>query len=194
MPAINVPFKEWVSDWRSHAKMLDSEDGGRSHGAGGEHLLAITGTWREYEYEVLRVLQFNPAVDGGRKVSRIASRDFDNKVALYSHRTRDTGIARVITNKGRPAYIIEQGKQALEWAAVAEGMSIAHLSAATREGAIGLGHLPRILLMKPPQVRQVRLKELAEVMRRRIFDAEQDIAALRSELRAVEHEIEQHDK
>ena len=140
---------------------------------------------------MLQVSLFDPSVDEGRKIARITSRDFDNKVALYSHRTRDTGLARAITNKGRPRYLIEQGRDALKWAAAVEGMPVVHLLAATREGAIGLGQLQRIMQRKNPLA---RLKELAEAMHQRIFEAEQEIAAMQAELRVIERDIGRREK
>ena len=186
-----VTFKDWVNDWRSCVNDLEADGDKTRSGSAAEASLGITATWDGTNYEVMTVALFDPAVDEGRKLARVTSRDFDNKVALYSHRTRDTGLARVITNKGRPRYLIEQGGAALAWAAAVEGMSIAHLTAATREGAIGLGHLQRILPMKRPLG---RLKGLAEALRQRIFEAEQEINALQSELRVVDREIERHEK
>ena len=184
-------FKDWVNDWRSCVKVLEEDAGQRRASAATERPLSITAAWEGEDHDVMQVLLFDPSVDEGRKMARITSRDFDNKVALYSHRTRDTGLARAITNKGRPRYLVEQGRDALKWAAVAEGMPITHLITATREGAIGLGQLQRIMRSKRPQA---EMKELAQKIRQRIFEAEQEIIAMQAELRVIDREIERLEK
>ena len=186
-----IAFKDWVNDWRSCVKELEEEAEQSSTTTIMERALSIAAAWDETDYEILKVVLFDPSVDGGRKLARITSRDFDNKVALYSHRTRDTGLARVITNKGRPRYLIEQGRDALKWAAVVEGMPVAHLIATTREGASGLGQFQRIKLLKRPLG---LMKDLAKTMRQRIFEAEQDVIAMQAELRVVDREIEHLEK
>ena len=179
-----IQFKEWVSDWRVGINGLDEHDGRVETGADTDPI-RIYAEWRGRPYEVLQVSLYDAALDGGRKMSRVSSRDFDNKVALYSHRTRDTGIARVILNKGRPRYLIEQGSEALEWAAAVEGMPISDMVTAAREGLSRLGRVRRVV--RSPKAKK-ELAILEDVIRQRMFDAEQEIDALKSDLRMIEHE------
>lgn len=186
---MRVRFKDWVNDWRYHVRRL--EEAAERQGQASDARIGITFEWRGREYEVMTVALFDPVFDEGRKLARITSRDFDNKVALYSHRTRDTGLARVVTNKGKPRYLIEQGEQAAEWATVVESMPATHLAAAVREGSLGLGKLQRIL--NSSRARD-GLRQLAESARHRIFEAEQEIKALQLELSMIDHEVAKLEK
>ena len=108
-------------------------------------------------------------------------------MALYSHRTRDTGLARVITNKGSPVYVLQRGTDALRWAAAVEGMSVDSMVVATRAGTAERG----IARRARQQGRTTEeLKEIADALSQRIFDAEQELGELEAELRAVRREFE----
>ena len=170
-----VSLREWVNDWRATA---DDISDGEQRG--------ITMRHDGQDYEVLTVRAYEAEIDEGRKLARTVSRAFDNQVALYSRRTRDTGLARVITKRGEPSIVLEQGPEALKWAAAIEGMSVPVLIAATRDGALGRG------VAKSRRGRRSRdeLEEIAEALSARKFDAEQEATDLQSELKAVEYEIE----
>lgn len=188
-----ISFRHWVSDWRTHVKLLDIAAGAEA-AAGSEEVahkkgdhIAIVSRWGGVEYDVLSVTVFDPLLDGGRKLAQVTSRDFDNKVNLYSHRTRDTGLPRAITNKGRPRYLMEQGPDALRWGAAVEGMSVDALVMAAIEGCVGLGRLPRIRQAEKPLE---ALKALSVTIKERSIAVKREMAALEEELRALDWELE----
>jgi hypothetical protein len=174
--AAMVSLRDWVNNWRdTEERLAESERVGIIMRHGGN------------DYEVLTVRAYDAEIDEGRKLARTVARAFDNQVALYSRRTRDSGLARVITKRGTPYYVLERGPGALEWAAAVEGMSIPLLVAATREGALGLG-----LSRNRRRLQRTRedLEEIVEALSARKFDAEQEADELQTELKAVEFELE----
>ena len=174
-----VSFRTWVADWKTEAHSLED--------AGDKASLSITASHAGADFVVLILTLYDAETDEGRKLARTTSKAFDNKVALYSHRTRDTGLARVITNKGSPVYVLQRGPDALRWAAAVEGMSVDSMVVATRAGAAERG----IARRARQQGRTTEeLKEMANALSLRIFDAQQELGELEAEFRAVSREIE----
>lgn len=171
-----VSLAHWIQDWRRIA--ADVPEG---------HYQPITVERGDRTYEILRVSAFDLELDGERRVVRTGAREFDDKVALYSHLTRDIGLIRVIAMRGRPQYVLEPGADVLNWAADVEGVSLRELAQAVREGALGR-HVARLV-----QRRERRSREFVEAqvqaLRERAEDAEAEAALLWSELRARERDL-----
>ena len=82
------------------------------------------------------VSNYNPLLDGEKIYVSMPTSSFEAQVANYSRRTAEVGLARVITTKGAPRFILEQGPEALEWLAFLEGMDVGRLSNAMRSGSL----------------------------------------------------------
>jgi hypothetical protein len=138
-------------------------------------------------YEVLQISSFDPEVDGQRRVVRTPVRAFDNKVALFTRRTRDLGFVRAITVRGRPCYILEPGADAVDWAADVEEVSVGELIQSTREGALGR-RVARLARQRERQSRQI-MEAQVQALRERAEDAEAEATLLRAELVKREREL-----
>ena len=171
-----VTVAEWIRDWRSHAEALDE--------GVFEHIVAERSSRR---YVVLLVSVYDAAIDGDRRVVRTGAREFDDKVALLTHLTRDTGAVRVITMRGRPRFVLEPGGDALDWVADVEGVTVTELTRAVREGALG----SRVAKLGQRRARRSRARLEAEVLalRERVTDAETEAAMLTGELRSRERDL-----
>lgn len=163
-------WTDWLRDWRQIAESVPE----------GQYE-PITMRLGGRDYDVLRISAFDAEIDGDRRVIRTATRDFDNKVALYTRRTRDIGLVRVISVRGRPRYVLEPGADALEWAADVEGVSLRELTLSAREGALGrqVARMVRQSARRSPEVIDAELQALRE----RAEDAEAEAELLRAELR-----------
>lgn len=171
-----VALTEWLRDWRNIA---DEVSAGRYESIEVER----EGT----TYEILRISAFDREIDGGRRAVRTGARTFDDKTALYTHLTRDTGIVRFITMRGNPAYVLEPGSHAVEWAADVEGISVAEMALVVREGALGR-QVARLVRRGERQSRDILAAEVA-ALRQRAEDAEDEAVILRAELRARERDL-----
>ena len=74
----------WIENWRRVAEAVP--DG---------HYEPITAERDGQQYQILQISGFDPEIDGERRAVRTGSREFDDKVALFTHLTRDMGLARV---------------------------------------------------------------------------------------------------
>jgi len=173
-------WNEWLRAWRQIADSVPE----------GEYT-EITMRHGGRDYDVLRISLYDPVVDGERRTVRTAVRDFDDKVALFTHRTRDLGIVRVIAVHGRPRYVLEPGADAVEWAADVEGVSQGELARSIREGALGR----RVARLATRQERRSRavLEAKVQALRERLQDSEAEEAMLRADLRAHERDLARYD-
>lgn len=171
-----VAWAAWLRGWRGIAD--DVPDG---------EFEDIVITLDEEEYEVLRISRYDQDIDGDRRVVRTTSRDFDDQVALFTRRTRDLGLVRVITVRGRPRYVLEPGAGALDWAAAVEGVTMRELVESVREGALGrrVSRLVRQRARRGRNLAQARIQALRE----RLEDAEAETEQLRLELHTMERHL-----
>ena len=142
------------------------------------------------DYEVLHISIFDPEIDGERRVVRTPVRVFDDKLALFTRRTRDIGLVRVIAVRGRPRYVLEPGADALDWAADVEGVSVRVLTQSAREGALGR-QVARLVRHRERQSREI-VEAQVRALRERAEDAEAEAALLRAELRVRERDLAQY--
>jgi len=171
-----VSLSDWIRDWRRIADLVP------------EGICEpVTVRRGDREYEILLVSVYDPEVDGSRRMVRTGAREFDDKVALFTHLTRDTGAVRVISMRGRPRFVLEPGGDVVDWAADVEGVSVHELTQAVREGALG----SRVARLAVHQERRSRGRLEAEVqaLRERAEDAEAEALLLRGELRARERDL-----
>jgi hypothetical protein len=175
-----VAWKEWLRAWR---QIADSVTEGRYK--------EITANHDGRDYNVLRISLYDPEIDGERRTVRTPVREFDDKVALFTNRTRDLGIVRVIAVHGRPRYVLEPGADAVDWAADIEGVSPAELAQSIREGALGR-RVARLATRQERRSREV-LEAKIQALRERVQDAEAEAAMLQAELRARERDLARYE-
>ena len=166
---------DWLRDWRRIAERVSPG-----------HYDSITTERDGREYEILRISAYDAEIDGDRQAVRTGARAFDDKTALYTHLTRDTGVIRHITMRGQLRYVLEPGSDSVEWAADVEGVSVRELAHAVRDGVLGR-EVARIVR------RGVRAsREMAEAqemaLRQRVRSAEAEVRTLRAQLSASEAE------
>jgi hypothetical protein len=171
-----VSLARWIQDWRRIAEEVP--DG---------HYEPITVARDQREYEILRISAFDPTIDGERRVVRTGSREFDDKVALFTHLTRDIGLVRVIAIRGRPRFVLEPGADVLEWAADVEGVSVRELAQSVREGELGR-RVARLVLRRERRSREI-IEAQVQALRERAEDAETEATLLRAELHARERDL-----
>lgn len=54
-----------------------------------DHYELIVMTQGRREYDVLHISTFDPEIDGNHKIVRTSARDFNDKAAFFTRRTRD---------------------------------------------------------------------------------------------------------
>jgi hypothetical protein len=166
----------WLRDWRNIAENVPV-------GNYEEITVELDGT----TYEIMRISAFDQEIDGDRRAVRTGARIFDDKTALYTHLTRDTGVVRFITMRGSPTYVLEPGADVIEWAAAVEGISVREMAAAVREGALGK-KVARLVKRGQRHAREVLVAQVTG-LQQRAEDAEHEVAMLRLELRARERDL-----
>jgi hypothetical protein len=165
---------DWLKGWRTIADGLGEP--GRA---------PITMAHGGRTYEVLIVSTYEPGMEEGYVVAKTASRDFDGKVALYSRRTRDTGLMRIITNKGTPRFVLRPGADAIEWASAVEGIPASRLISASRLGAVSRGIARRA---RQEKWDTERMDDAWISLEAQIIELEEEIEELRNESRALKRE------
>lgn len=166
-------FRDWLADWRSIADAVP---------AGVYEPITITIDGREFE--ILRISAYDREIDGERRVVTTPVRQFDDKVALFTRRTRDLGLVRVIAVRGRPTYVLEPGGDALDWAAEVEGISSRTLLESVREGAIGR-RVARLANRRERRSREVAEAQV-QALQERLEDTRAEVGSLELMLRAQE--------
>jgi hypothetical protein len=173
-----VTVANWLTNWRRIADGL--EDGVYE---------PITAHHGGVNYEVLRLSKFDEEIDGLKNVVQTTSSAFEDKTALLSHLTRDTGLIRVVTKKGRAWFVLEPGEEVLEWIAAVEGVSLAKLLSSSRAGVLWRRMAKAVKLEK----RRRRLSEAqGQELKKQIIEAENEAIRLRLELSDVEGELARH--
>ncbi len=170
---------EWLRKWRGIANAL--EEGIYE---------SITVQRGDEIYEVLRVSIFDQEIDGGKHYVVTPSTDFEDQLAALSRRTRETGLTRVITAKGKPRFILEQGTDALEWMAAVEGVKLENLISATRNGSLWRSIARRVA--RGEKVKQRLLEAQVEELKEYAREAEYETQRLALELRSAEKELSRH--
>ena len=168
-------LSQWLRDWRSIADRLTEP--GRE---------AITMTHDDRTYEVLAVATYVPGIEEGHIMARTPSRDFDGKVALYSRRTRDTGLMRLITNKGAPRFVLRPGAEAMEWASAVEGIPAAKLVSASRMGGVSHGIARRA---RQEKWNSDQIMKAMKDIEAQFVELEEELEGLRSEGLALKREL-----
>ena len=166
-------LQAWLRDWR---RIADSAAPGRYE--------SITTERDGRQYEILRISSYDAEIDGERRAVRTGARTFDDKTALYTHLTRDTGVIRLITMRGQPRYVLEPGSEAVEWAADVEGVSVRELAHAVREGGLGR-EVARIVRHGVRASREMAAAQ-ATALRRRAASADAEVRLLRAQLATLE--------
>jgi hypothetical protein len=164
-----VSLSLWIQNWRRVAEAVPV---GRYE--------PITAERGDRQYEILQVSGFDLEIDGERRVIRTGAREFDDKVALFTHLTRDIGSVRVITVRGRSRWVLEPGADSLDWVADTERVSIRELAQAVREGTLGR-RVARLVQQRERRSREV-LQAQVRVLREKAEDAEAEAKHLRVEL------------
>lgn len=172
---------EWLRDWRGIAERVTAG-----------HYEAITVEREGTTYEIMRISAFDQEIDGDRRAVRTGARTFDDKTALYTHLTRDTGVVRFITMRGNPTYVLEPGSDAFEWAADVEGVSVREMALAVREGALGR-EVARLVRRGERRSRDILAAQVA-ALKQRAEDAEDEALMLRAELKARERDLARADR
>ncbi|ESY96673.1 hypothetical protein [Mesorhizobium sp. LNHC229A00] len=171
----------WIQSWREVAEEVPA---GR--------YVPINVERDGVSYEILRISNFDPQIDGERRFVRTGAREFDDRVALFTHLTRDIGLVRVISLRGRPRWVLEPGADSLEWLADVEGVSVRELSLAAREGALGR-RVAGLVRRRERRSREV-LEAQVQALRERAEDAEAEAALQRAELQTKERDLSRYDK
>ena len=172
-----VTLRAWIDDWK---KVTEGVKDGVY-----EPINASVG---EDTFEILRVSKFDQEIDGPRKTVETPARIFDDKVALFTHRTRDSGIVRIITKKGRKCFVLEQGTEVIEWAAAVEGVSTAELRGTAGESALWRSIALQVRLQK---ARRAVLVAQVEQLKQRTMETEQEVQNLQLRLRIAMEQLGQ---
>lgn len=176
-----VAWADWLRNWRNIADGVP--DG---------YYEAITSTIDDRDYDVLHISGYDVEVDGDRRVVRTSARDFDDKVALFTRRTRDIGLIRLICVRGSPRFVLEPGADVLDWAAAVEGVSVRDLAQSVRDGTLGR-RVARLVRNAERRSRERADAEL-QALRERVEDLEAEAETLTAELRRRERDLARRDR
>lgn len=169
-------LSQWIGNWRAIANAVPD---------GQFEPISVEIDGRAYE--ILKISSFDQDIDGGRGVVRTAARDFDDKVALFTHLTRDMGIVRIISVRGRPRWVLEPGADSFGWVAITEGVSVVELDRAIREGVLGR-RVARFARQKERWSRRL-VEAQVRALRESLEDAEAEVGILQVELRSRERDL-----
>lgn len=161
---------EWLKNWREIVGEMRS----------GKYV-SVTSVIDKRSYEVIRVSLYDETIDSSKKFVTTSASAFEDKTALYSHLTRDTGVIRVITTKGRNWFVVEPGADVLEWLTAVEGVSLPSLRRALRMGQLWRGIAKRA--QKEKRLRRLAEAEVEELTAR--------LDEVRLELSQIEIELAQ---
>ena len=168
-------MSEWLKSWRTIVGQLEPAT-----------YEPITVTFEGTKYEVLRVSLFDEEIDGTKKVVQTPSSIFEDKTALYCHLTRDTGVMRVVTTKGRFWFIVEPGSEVFDWLAAVEHVGQSALRQALRAGVLWRGIAKRAHKEK----RILRLIEAeVEELNHQLAEAQHELDELKLELSRAQREL-----
>ena len=163
-------WKEWLENWRQIANEASPKT--RT-----SILMSVGGE----DYEVLCVSRFWEESDADKRVLKTTIREFNDKRVSQSRSTRDLGLPRVITNYGKPAFLIEPGAEAVEWRAATEGVPVKELVKTMRGGDLGR-HIRRL---------DRKAKRAAT---EKVETLEEEIEALQGMERSLRREIEEKEE
>lgn len=136
-------------------------------------------------YELLRISRYSEEFDAERPAIRTSIRHFDLRPAELSRRTRDLGVARFITKKGKPVFVLESGADVFEWMAKREGVAESAFIEMAR-----LGELARIVRRNDRKARKASLEEAeaqSQAYREVILRLERDLAQTKLERDAAQY-------
>lgn len=88
-------------------------------------------------FELLRLSRYSAKFDGDKLALHTSIRAFDSMPVEMSRRTRDLGVARFITDKGKPIFVLEPGADVLKWMAIRERVAERELINIARRGEVG---------------------------------------------------------
>ena len=131
-----MAFISW-SDWtkpRAWRKLAEEH----TDKSGEEYIVIGNESDDEGEpFELLRLSRFSAKFDADKLAIRTSIREFDDMPVEMSRRTRDLGVTRFITNKGRPIFVLEPGADVIKWMAIREGVTEGELINIARRGEVG---------------------------------------------------------
>ncbi len=88
-------------------------------------------------FELLRLSRYSAKFDADKLALHTSIRAFDSMPVEMSRRTRDLGVARFITDKGKPIFVLEPGADVLKWMAIRERVAERELINIARRGEVG---------------------------------------------------------
>jgi len=169
-------IRDFNDDWREVAESIPFDRYGD-----------ITANVGEQTFKILRISRYSEEIDGDRAMVSTASRDFTDAQAFYTHITRDAHVSRVITLRGKPAYVLEPGPQVIKFKAAREGVSVKEFIAAAREGA--LGRLIAEAALREEKSARLVAEAKVKMLEERINELHEEEAILNFELRAARREL-----
>lgn len=121
---------EFCRDWRAALVSLEGET---------DVYLSITARYESVDYEILKLSNYNPDFDEGKKFFKTRVRKFDDNVGYFTHKVRDSGVGRFLTRNTRDnvAYVLEPGEELLKYNAEREGLTEKEYVGLMRRSPIG---------------------------------------------------------
>jgi hypothetical protein len=135
-------------------------------------------------FELLRLSRYSEKFDIDKMALRTSIRAFDETPVEMSRRTRDLGIARFITNNGKPIFVLEPGADVLEWMAAREEVSERELLNIARRGE--LGRLVRRKDRRALKASQQESEATIRAYQEHIHELESNLSQTRVELNRAE--------
>lgn len=131
-------------------------------------------------YELLQLSRYSAKYDSNKSVIHTPIREFDAKPVEMSRRTRDLGVARFITDKGKPIFVLEPGADVLKWTAIREGITEMELVNIARRGEVGraVRRKDRLALKASKQEGEAKIQAYQE----HIHKLERDLAQAKVDL------------
>ncbi len=153
----------------------------------GDQYLKIYGQVGSQFFEVLEFAKFDEKIDGDKSLIKVSLTDFTEAPASYARRVLLGSAGRVVTWRGDPLYVLEQGRDALSFIASREGISVRFLLQACRQGELGRQIAQKI---KKRERSERKSLEIAIAAREeRIADLNSEIAALTLERNHLAREL-----
>lgn len=138
-------------------------------------------------YELLQLSRYSAKYDSNKSVIHTPIREFDAKPVEMSRRTRDLGVARFITDKGKPIFVLEPGADVLKWTAIREGITEMELVNIARRGEVGraVRRKDRLALKASKQEGEAKIQAHQE----HIQKLERDLAQAKVDLNGAKDEL-----
>ncbi len=128
-----INFSDWVKPraWRKLAEEHTDK-------SGKEYVvIGYESDDKDERFELLRLSRYSVKFDANKLALHTPIRAFDGMTVQMSRRTRDLGLTRFITDKGKPIFVLEPGPDVLKWMAIREGVAEMELVNIARRGEVG---------------------------------------------------------